>query len=106
MIIKPKYRHVLVLSSTPITLDEAKYGLSKELMRMMGETSYSEANPRIMAQQGKTIIIKVKRGCERQLILALAFVKKLGEKKIGFYSIKTSGSIKSLSNYAKKENLI
>ncbi len=100
MILKRKYRHVLVLSSGEV--DAKGWGLNAGLMRIMGELSYSEANPRVVSQCAPDLfIIRVNRGFEKRLILSLSFVKEVNGKRLGFCTVKTSGTIKSLLEYAK-----
>jgi RNase P/RNase MRP subunit POP5 len=102
MILKRKYRYVLVLASREIDAMRASNGINAELMRFMGEISFSNANPRIVAQYTpKLLVFKINRGFEDQLILALSFVKEIAGNKIGLWSIKTSGTIKSLLLYSK-----
>ncbi|HUB92535.1 MAG TPA: Rpp14/Pop5 family protein [Candidatus Saccharimonadales bacterium] len=103
MILKRKYRYVLVLASKELDAARETNNISAELMRFMGEVSYSEANPRIVAQYTpKLFVFKVNRGHEGKLILGLSFVKQAGGSKTGLYTVKTSGTIKSLLIYANQ----
>lgn len=97
MILKRKYRYVAVRTSSPVDASAMENRITAELMRVMGELSYSEANPKIASQPSPTLfIIRVNRSYEKRLILSLAFIKKIGEAPIGLFSIKTSGTIRSL----------
>ncbi len=97
MILKRKYRYVAVRSSSPIDASAQENRITAEILRVIGELSYSEANPKIVSQTSKTFfIIRVNRGHEKRLVLALAFIKRVGEMPIGLFSIKTSGTIRSL----------
>lgn len=103
MILKRKYRYVLVMASKGLDAQREGNGISAELMRFMGELAYSEANPRIVAQYTQNLfVIKVNRGFEERLILALSFAKNVNGARIGFRTLKTSGTIKSLLLYARK----
>lgn len=103
MILKRKYRYVLVLASGDIDAASAGNSIGAELMRFMGELEYSEANPRIVAQYTpRLFVIKVNRGFEDRLVLSLSFVKHVQGRAIGFSTLKTSGTIKSLLLYAQK----
>ncbi len=103
MILKGKYRYVLFMSSSEINVEVEEKGLLAEIMRYIGELSYSEANPRIAAQYSQRLfVIKTNRGYENSIILALSFIKEIRGRKIGFFSLKSSGTIKSLLVYSKK----
>jgi RNase P/RNase MRP subunit POP5 len=41
------------------------------------------------------------RGCEREVMLALSFLKNIGGSRIGFYTVRTSGTIRSLKEIYK-----
>lgn len=100
MILKRKYRYVLVVSSGEVDANRSASGILGELMRFMGELSYADANPRIAAQYSPTLfVIKMNRNSEDAVILALSFVKQ-AQGKVGFASVKTSGTIKTLLSYA------
>ena len=91
------------MSSSDINVEVEEKGLMAEIMKYVGELSYSEANPRIAAQYSERLfVIKTNRGYEDSIILALSFIKELRGRKIGFFSLKSSGTIKSLVVYSKK----
>lgn len=105
MITKHKNRYILVEASEPIMTrskqidDEIISSVSKEL----GQIGHVEANPKIVYQFNDSVfIIRANRNYERRVLLALAFIKKLNERNIGFYTIKISGTIRSLINLCKK----
>lgn len=103
MILKRKYRYVLILTSRDIDASAFSNSISNEIMRFMGELAYSEVNPRIVAQYTpRLFVIKINRSFEDRLILASSFVKQINGTKIGLYTLKTSGTIKSLMIYAKQ----
>lgn len=103
MILKKKYRYVLIMASRELNAAQDQNVINSELIRFVGETAYSQINPRIVAQYGdRMFVIKTYRGFEKQLILALSFMKRVNGSKIGLYTIKTSGSIKSLASYARQ----
>lgn len=103
MILKRKYRYVLVLTSRDIDVAMHGNAITTELTKFMGEIPYSRTNPRIVAQYTpRLFVFKTNRGFESHLILALSFVKQVGGAKIGFWTVKTSGTIKSLLIYARE----
>ncbi len=103
MILKRKYRYVLVLSTVALDTRNQSAAISAELMRFMGELGYSEANPKIAAQYTeKLFVIRANRGFEGRLMLALSFIKNLSGSKVGLSTLKTTGTIKSLMVYTKQ----
>ena len=103
MIIKRKLRYVLVECSRDFDPASEGRGLEKELLRVMGEHSFADANPRFVDRcRGNAFVVSVNRGTERNAILALAFVKNIGGQDVGFYSIRTSGTMRKLLSDAKK----
>ncbi len=103
MILKRKYRYVLVFSTAALDTRNRSAAILAELMRFMGELGYSEANPKIVAQYTeKLFVIRTNRGFEGRLILALSFIRTLSGARIGLSTLKTSGTIKSLMVYTKQ----
>ncbi|MCL5239592.1 MAG: Rpp14/Pop5 family protein [Candidatus Marsarchaeota archaeon] len=99
MIFRKKLRYVLVEASAdarmadPRNPEELKAGVRA----FLGELQYFKANPQIAAVLSSNVFVMVvNRGYERSLALALAFVKGLGGRRMGFYTIKTSGTIRSI----------
>lgn len=99
MIRRRKFRYLLVEPS--IRLDPAdksfQAALSDGVLRYLGEFGYIDASPKVVrtAQNGN-FMLRVSRGSEAAVTLALAFVKELGGAEVGFYTIKTSGTLLSL----------
>jgi RNase P/RNase MRP subunit POP5 len=103
LILRYKYRYILFMSSSELDFGIEERGLLNEIMRYIGEISYSKANPKIAAQYSrKLFVIKTERSYEDLIILALSFIKELHGRRIGFFSLKSSGTIKSLRVYSKK----
>jgi len=102
MIFKRKLRYVLVEASREINLSDKNEldDLKAKLRGTMGEAAYFRSNLHVAAQLREDVfIISANRGQEREIVLALSFVKALGGKKAGFYTIKISGTIRSLKEY-------
>ncbi len=105
MIQRYKNRYVLVESSMPInTADRAA---ESEIMRSieseMGRIGHLQANPRIVHQVNDSVfIVRTNRGYERHAVLALAFIKSFGGRGAGFYTIRISGTIRSLMDFCRK----
>lgn len=102
MILKRKTRYIMVRSSHPADLSDktAWQQLRIELSKFLGEKEYLNANPFFAEQIGdSTFIIRVMRGSDRAVILALSFTKLQSEgKEVGFYTLKTSGTIRALKS--------
>ena len=97
MIIKRKSRYVLVEASSADT-QQLYTRLEAELLRVLGQITYTNASPKVVAQYGGLFVVRVNRGCERDLVLALSLAR-VGS--IGFRTIKTSGTLKTLAVFAK-----
>ena len=97
MIFRAKRRYVLVRSSVPVDAVVSQYKLGESLLGLMGAEEYANAMPKVVKQiDDSTFILRVSRGSERKLVLALSFIKSLGSARLGFYTLRTSGSIAAL----------
>ncbi|MDE1869767.1 MAG: Rpp14/Pop5 family protein [Candidatus Micrarchaeota archaeon] len=109
MILKRKSRYVMVEASRPIDLTDkpAWSQLRADISRFIGEKEYLDANPFLAEQIDQTkFIIRVNRGSEKAIVLAFSFIKLFNNSEIGFYTLKTSGTIRALKSKtirAKKE---
>lgn len=99
MINKVKSRYVLVEASRPVLLErEGADELSRRLISVLGELSFSAANPRVAKRYDETTFaMKATRATEGHLILALAFITEFSGSPIRFYTLRTSGTIASLN---------
>ena len=102
MILKRKSRYVLVMSSKPIELGSNLSMFFDELSKYIGLFGLAKLSPYFVKKIGeKEFIFRIARGYEKEFILALSFVK-LND--FAFYSILTSGTIKSLiRKYSEKK---
>lgn len=99
MIFRRKLRYVLVEASEGINVKDPTMAesLKRGVQNFLGQLPYFKANPQVAAQlSDRTFVLSVNRGYERSVVLALAFVKDLGGRRLGFYTLKTSGTIRSL----------
>jgi RNase P/RNase MRP subunit POP5 len=100
MITRRKSRYIIIRSTKPFSASMMNLFNSK-LSEIIGSIGMCEANPYFVKSiNDNSFIIKVSRGSERRIILALSFLKFDG---FSFCSILTSGTIKAL---LKKYNLI
>lgn len=105
MITKHKNRYILIEASDPIDTQDGSVsmGIINSTQRQIGELGHIEMHPKIIMQYNeRAFIMRVNRGSERKAMLALAFIKEINGKRIGLYTIKTSGTIHSLTEYCKK----
>lgn len=105
MITKSKSRYLLVESSDEIDAKDKATGagIIRAITAEIGEIEYNKANPRIAYQYNpNSFIIKMNRNYESRIVLALAFVKEVGQMPISFYTIRTSGSASKLLKICSK----
>ncbi len=101
MILKRKSRYVLIESSRSIDVISKHRQMLGILSTFLGESYLYESNPRVTKQyDGNVFIMRVNRGTEDKLILGLSFLKEFEGESVGFYTIKVSGTIQSLLDYA------
>ena len=99
MIRRRKFRYILVEPSAPLDPSDKSFqaALSEGMSRYMGEFGYVDASPKVVRTAANgSFMLRVNRGTETAVTLALAFVKALDGTEIGFYTIKTSGTLLSL----------
>lgn len=100
MIIRRKIRYVLVEASREINLgDKATVdGFQRGLDKVLGDLHYADAGPKVVAQYSdRSFVVRVNRGTEDMVVLAMAFMKEINGQPIGFYTIRTSGTIATLA---------
>lgn len=105
MILKRKIRYVLVESSREIDLGNKVNldGFQRSMGKVLGDLHYADAGPKVVAQYtGTSFVLRANRGFEDKVILALALMKEVNNQPIGFYTIKVSGTIATLKNFASK----
>jgi RNase P/RNase MRP subunit POP5 len=97
---RDKRRYILVESTIPINESGRKgfeQELFKELLHNIGEISYFRANPKIMKYlDGNRFVIRCSLSKYKDTINALTFIKSLGGKDVGLYTLNVSGTIRAL----------
>ncbi len=93
-----KNRYLLAQTSVPIdmSLIENQKSLEEKMLKALGTATYSYTMPKIIPASQNEFILRVHRNTEEHAILALSFIKEISGKRLGIYTIKTSGTIKSL----------
>lgn len=109
---RDKSRYILVESSEDIEKFGIKLNdenasknfsrvINKYLLFELGDINYTYANPKVAAiLNNKFFIIKSLLKGTPNLIIALAFIKQINDVNTAFYTIKTSGTIRTLKEYA------
>ncbi len=104
---KEKRRYILVKYSGRVAQEAAQefeHGLYRELLKMLGELHYADANPKLakMLEDGYFVLRSSLSGAG-DCILALSMIKKLNGEDAFFYTIKSSGTIKALLKHYEHE---
>jgi RNase P/RNase MRP subunit POP5 len=95
--VKVKHRYILVEASEELN-ESFKDDIRKELILCIGSIDYHLVNPRLIGFDGKEFIIKCSLEGFGKLVVALSMIKNLNNRDISFYTLKTSGTIKSLTS--------
>ncbi len=97
---REKRRYLLVESTLEVpeaARREFELELYKELMHNIGEVSYFKSNPKIVKYiSGSRFVLKCSLLKYKETLIALTFIKRIGGKEVGFYTINASGTIKAL----------
>ena len=101
-----KNRYILAESSAHIDFNDPanQRALESGIMHALGTLNYSYSNPKMMLATEKQFILRIQRNSEDSTILALSFIKSINGKATGIYTIKTSGTMKSLKEQLIKNN--
>ncbi|MGC8687267.1 MAG: Rpp14/Pop5 family protein [Candidatus Micrarchaeia archaeon] len=102
---KRKYRYILVMSLKPLNgVDERDF--YAELMRLIGELHFAEANPKIARQiSNRLFVLKISLSHYEEAIAALALIKRISGIENAFYTIYASGTLKAIEKYIKSTNM-
>jgi len=97
---RDKRRYLTVMTSRPVFERERpafESLLYASLLVQLGEAEYFKANPKIIKFMGTDMfVLKVALDRYEESIVALTFAKSMGGKPIGFYTMKSSGTIRAL----------
>ena len=103
MILKRKFRYILVESSIQMDWKALSAEISNKLSAYLGERFYINADPRVVANCGSNaFILRVNRGSEQDVALGTCYISDINSISVGLYTIKTSGTIRSLLDYASR----
>ena len=99
---REKQRYLLVEANFQIGNDERQFGssLSREIIRCLGEMNYHRVNPRLMKiTGGNRFIMRSSLEGIGALVLSFALIKRIDNIDAAFYTLKASGTIKTLLQY-------
>ena len=103
MILKRKFRYILVESSIQMDWKALSAEISNKLSAYLGERFYINADPRVVANCGSNaFILRVNRGSEQDAVLGTCYIIDINGSAAGLYTIKTSGTMRSLLDYASR----
>ena len=105
--IREKHRYIMVEASENINAvgDEAtnkrfENALYTALRAELGDISYFSVNPKLVLRQGSSVLVM---RCSLKgfgsLVRAFALIKRFEGREMGFYTIKSSGTIRALKNF-------
>ncbi len=108
MIARPKNRYVLVEATAP--LDVGDKVVSNKIISLLcaeiGAIGYVRGHPKVVCRAGeRAFIVRVNRGYEGGIALAFSFIKDLDGSPVGFFTLRTSGSLKKLVELSRKAGL-
>jgi len=102
---REKRRYVLVEQAEPVVkADQERFAeqLNGELMRVIGEIDFPLVNPKIMKfVDEKLFIVRTSLEGQGKMVLALSLIKSVGGKETAFYTLKSSGTIRTLDDFTK-----
>lgn len=97
---RDKRRYLTIMQSRPVLEAERpsfEASLYSALLTQLGEAEYFKANPKIMKfLDSDRFMLRVSLDRYEQAIVAVTFVKSIGGRPIGLYTLKASGTIKAL----------
>jgi RNase P/RNase MRP subunit POP5 len=107
--IREKHRYLLVEASEPIDIGidrAARQKFERELYAALraelGEAHYFSVNPRLVLNTGNnSFLMKCSLKGFQSLVLAFALMKQFDGREMGFYTLKSSGTIRALKDSLK-----
>ncbi|MEM3781412.1 MAG: Rpp14/Pop5 family protein [Candidatus Micrarchaeaceae archaeon] len=107
MILAKKHRHILALAfGADMSSKQSAQALLNGLAEFMGLEQYALADPYLEAVLkgfgGSAFVVRCIRGYEGAVLAALSFAKSLNGMPIGVCTLKISGTIKTLLEFASE----
>lgn len=98
MITRQKNRYIKIAVSGSVDLAERKFedAFLNALRSELGSVEYVRANPKIMYVDDGAFVLRVARGYEDGVVLAVSFVKDVAGRRLGFYTLGISGAVGKL----------
>lgn len=99
---RERKRYVLFeILNADVSEKDFYFGFWIELLSFFGSKGLAEINPKVVLFKENKVIIKCNRGKETDLIGGTALVDKIRNKKIILNPLFTSGTIRTLKEFAK-----
>jgi RNase P/RNase MRP subunit POP5 len=99
---RERKRYVLFeILNADVSEKDFYFGFWIELLSFFGSKGLAEINPKVVLFKENKVIIKCNRGKETDLIGGTALVDKIRNKKIILNPLLTSGTIRTLKEFAK-----
>lgn len=101
---REKKRYILVemYAPAPEDTDSFKKGLYAELVKCAGQLEYHRMNPHVIEfLAGNRFIVRASLEGTPAIVAALAFVKSVNGAENAFYTLRSSGTLRALREYAK-----
>jgi RNase P/RNase MRP subunit POP5 len=100
MAVRDKHRYILVETSVSTALrtnKQLEYKLYSAMMGVLGSMNYHKVNPKIVRFSGDSAFaLKVRHEGADSAMAALALIRSLDGKTMGFYTTKSSGTLQAL----------
>ncbi len=105
--IREKRRYILVEASSGVReIEDFERELNKAILDVVGQINFHKVNPKIIEFiDSRRFIIRVGLYGTEDTILAFSMIKRLVGGSIAFYTLRSSGTLKSLRNYVEKKSL-
>ncbi len=99
--IREKRRYILIEASEPLDMDSGRHEFERDLhsalMAELGGIHYFAANPKFVLKLGSTaFIMKCSLIGFSDTVRAFAMIRSVGGRELGFYTLKSSGTIRAL----------
>lgn len=94
---KHRYIAVSVVNLPGEGFEQLEEGFYRALAEELGAMEYHKANPKIIRFAKRSFILRVGLGKYREVIAALALIKRIDNAEVAFYTTGASGTIKALA---------
>ncbi len=103
--IRDKKRYILIEASRDLNLrkEELDKLFKQSIMNVVGQLHYYDVSPKVVSVIGeRRFVLRCKLKGYENAIIAISLIKKLGSGNTGFYTLKSSGTIKTIMDSVKQ----